>query len=151
MRALLILLISTLIFSCNNQSFELKNENDLLKSENDSLKKMLTELDGKYIFDDIKVRVIPSDKNTNKIGSEFNGEFVIVSYNKETEVNFSTEKDKSTGEFTDTKPLKRELGGFPFKLTLTNPENDIYFTFNTNGIYGKNLDGIIIADKKKAE
>ena len=151
MRILLILLISTFFLSCNNQSGELKSENEILKKENDSLQKLLTKLNDKYIFDNIKVRVIPPKNNTNKIGSEFKGEFVIVGYNKETVVNFSTEKDKKTGDFIDTKSLKRDFGGFPFNLTLKKLENDIYFKFDVNAIYGRDFGGIIIADKIKAE
>ena len=151
MRILLILLISTLIIGCNNQSGELKRENKILKRENDSLQKLLSNLNDKYIFDDIRVRVIPSENNTNKIGSEFKGEFVIVGYNKETVVNFSTEKDKNTGDFTDTKSLKRDFGGFPFNLTLKKTENDIYFKFDVNAVYGRDFGGTIIADKIKTE
>lgn len=151
MRILLFLLISILVLSCNNQSGELEKENNNLKKANDSLQKLLTNLNDKYIFDDIKVRVIPSENNTNKIGSEFKGEFVIVGYNKETVVNFSTEKNKNTGDFIDTKSLKRDFGGFPFNLTLKKPENDIYFKFDVNAIYGRDFGGIIIADKIKTE
>tara|TARA_R110000868_G_scaffold410605_1_gene699224 strand:+ start:748 stop:1203 length:456 start_codon:yes stop_codon:yes gene_type:complete len=151
MRILLILLISIFFLSCNNQSGELKSENEILKKENDSLQKLLTKLNNKYIFDDIKVRVIPSENNTKKIGSEFNGEFVIVGYNKETVVNFSTEKDNNTEDFIDTKSLKRDFGGFPFNLTLKKAENDIYFKFDVNAIHGRDFGGIIIADKIKTE
>ncbi|WMI68248.1 hypothetical protein [Mangrovimonas sp. YM274] len=151
MRKLIIFLISTSILSCNNQTTEIKNQNTLLKKENDSLKALLSKLEDKYVFDDIKVRVIPNEENTNRIGSDFNGEFVIIAYNNETEVNFSTEKENALNGFKDSESLKKDFGGFPFKLPLEKPENDIYFTFKTNGIYGKNHDGMIISDRKNAK
>lgn len=147
MRILIIILVSTFILSCNSQKRNLKKENVILNKKNDSLLKILNNLKSKYIFDDIKVRIIPNQNNLNKINSEFKGEFVIVGYNKETVVNFSTKKNESTGVLFEAKELKRDYGGYPFNLILKKTENDIYFKFDINGFYGKDFRGITIKDK----
>jgi len=152
MKKLIIIFIAAITISCNNQVEIYKEEIVDLKKRNDSLQTILTELNRKYIFDDIKVRVIPSEENTNKMGSDYNGEFVIVGYNKSTVVNFGTGMDSNNGDFVNQKKLERDFGGFPFNLTLNETENRIYFKFYLNGEYGnKSFDGFVFADNKKVK
>ncbi len=151
MRKILLLLILTFL-SCNQKNDELKNEISLLKRKNDSLKNIIDTLNTKFIFDDIKNRFIASEKNTNKLGTEYEGEFVIVGYNRNDKVEFTTKLGKNGIDFEKPETLKRKFGGFQFKTKLENKENPIFIRVKTHNKYGRNyfLDGMTFADKKKA-
>ena len=148
-----IILLSSLIFlSCNQKNDELHSEISILKRKNDSLKSIIDTLNTKFIFDGIKNRFIASEKNTNKLGTEYHGEFVIVAYNRNDKVKFTTKVAKNEYDFINPETLKRDFGGFPFKMKLENKENLIYVRVKTNNKYGRNyyLDRMTFVDKKLA-
>ena len=65
----LVLLLSIVFISCNKNIEKLNSEIDSLKQKNDSLLKITSALEDKYIFDEARIKVIPSEKNSNKLGS----------------------------------------------------------------------------------
>lgn len=147
-----ILLLSLIFLSCSQKNDKLYNEISILKRKNDSLKSIIDTLNTKFIFDDIKNRFITSEKNTNKLGTEYEGEFVIVAYNRNDKVEFTTKLDKNGIDFQKPETLKRKFGGFQFKMKLENKENPIFIRVKTQNKYGRNyyLDNVTFADKKKA-
>ena len=147
----IILLLLTFIFlSCNSKIDNSEIKIIELQKRNDSLKSIIDTLNSKFIFDDIKVRFIASEKNINKLNSDYSGEFVIVAYNREDKIKFATELEVNKVDFKNTEFLKRDFGGYPFKLKLKNKENDIFVQIVSGNKYGKNhtFDGITFADKK---
>jgi hypothetical protein len=148
----LILLFALTILSCNQKNNEQNVEISILKRKNDSLKSIINTLNTKFIFDNIKHRFIASEKNSDKLGSEYEGEFVIVGYNRNDKVEFTTKLGKNGIDFEKPETLKRKFGGFQFKTRLNNQENYIFIRVKTNNKYGRNyyLDGVTFADKKKA-
>lgn len=143
------LLLPIIFFSCKTDNNDLSLEIKKLKLVNDSLRKITDNLKDKFIFDEVGVKIIPSDKNTNKIGSYYEGNFVLIAYNKKDKIHFSTKLD-STDENKLIAPeiLKRNYDGYYFKVKLNEKENNIHFNVKMNSKIGKNLDGIIISDKK---
>ena len=98
-----------------------------LQKTNDSLKTILDTLKTKYIFDKVFVRQIPSETNTNKIGSVYKGEFFFVAYNDEDAVLFSDIRDDFSNP--DTLQIKRRtLGSYDFETIL---KDTTYFSFRT--------------------
>lgn len=147
-----ILFLSLIFLSCGQQNDELHNEISNLKRKNDSLKSIIDTLNTKFIFDDVKTRFISSENNTNALGTEFEGEFVIVAYNRNDTVEFTTTLDKNGIGFQDPETLKRKFGGFQFKMALENKENPIFIRIKTQNKYGRNyfLDNVTFSDKRKA-
>lgn len=143
------LLLPIIFFSCKTDNNDLSLEIKKLKLVNDSLRKITDNLKDKFIFDEVGVKIIPSDKNTNKIGSYYEGNFVLIAYNKKDKIHFSTKLD-STDENKLIAPeiLKRNYDGYYFKVKLNEKENNIHFNVKMDSKIGKNLDGIIISDKK---
>jgi hypothetical protein len=150
-RALLILIIS--FVSCNNRNNDSNLKISKLERKNDSLKSVIDTLNSKYIFDDIKVRFISNEKNSNKLNSDYSGEFVIVAYNRKDKIKFATEQEENKADLKNPEILKRDFGGYPFKLELKNQENDIFVQIVSGNKYGKNhgFDGITFADIKKVK
>lgn len=149
MKKILLFLIFTLV-SCNSQNNDSELQISRLQRKNDSLKSIIDTLNSKFIFDDIKVRFIANEKNSNKLNSEYEGEFVIVAYNRNDQIKFATELEENKVDFKNPKILKRDFGSYPFKLNLKNQENDVFVEIISGNKYGKNnvFDGITFADKK---
>lgn len=147
----IILLLSVTFISCGKNSDELNSEILKLKQTNDSLLNITNSLKDKYIFDEAKIKVIPSEKNINKVGSDYEGTFVITAYNKSDNVLFSTELNESNGlELVNPQSLNRDYDGYRFKFKMNKKENDIHFSLKSSSKIGKNFDGIVISDKKNA-
>lgn len=145
----LILLLAVTFISCGKNSEDLNSQIDKLKRTNDSLLKITNGLKDKYIFDEAKVKVIPSEKNSNKLGSDYEGTFVVTAYNKSDIVLFSNELNESNGlELVNPKSLHRDYEGYHFKFKLNQKENDIHFSLKSSSKIGRNFDGIIISDRK---
>jgi hypothetical protein len=145
------LLLLTIVFlSCNSKIDNSEIKIVELQKRNDSLKSIIDTLNSKFIFDDIKVRFIANENNNNKLNSDYNGEFVIVAYNHKDKIKFATELEANKADFKNPEILKRDFGGYPFKLKLKNQENDIFVQIVSGNKYGKNytFDGITFADKK---
>lgn len=122
-----------LLISCTKENTNV-TEMQKLKLENDSLKAILK---NKFVFDDVKVRMIPSAKNTNEIGSIHDGEFVIIAYNKADSIEFSTQmNDKDV--FINPQNLKRHFGGYKYSFPLTSKETEINFHIKTKSKIGFN-------------
>lgn len=84
----LVLLLSIVFISCDKNIEKLNSEIESLKQKNDSLLKITNALDDKFVFDEARIKVVPSEKNSNKLGSKYEGTFVIEAYNKSDEVLF---------------------------------------------------------------
>jgi len=145
-----LLLLSFVILSCNSVNNESELKIVKLQKKNDSLKSIIDTLNSKFIFDDIKVRFIASEKNSNKLNSDYISEFVIVAYNRKDKIKFATELEPNKVDSKNPETLKRHFGGYPFKLKLKNQENDIFMEIVSGKEYGKNhvFNGITFADKK---
>ena len=151
MKKIILFIFSLTAISCNRNNEELNSEINQLKKINDSLINITNSLKDKFVFDEAIVKIIPSEKNTNKIGSEYNGDFVVIGYNKNAQVEFSTKLDRKNGiEFINPEILKRDSDGYHFKMRLTEKENDIHFRVNLKSKFGRNFDGLTISDKKIA-
>jgi hypothetical protein len=151
MKRIILVILTLMLFSCNNNNEELNLEISRLKKANDSLSKITNSLKDKFVFDEARVKIIPSENNTNKIGSEYNGVFVVVAYNKNDNVEFSTEFDKGNGfDLANPEILKRDFDGYHFKMKLKEKENDIHFRVNIKSKIGRNFNGLTISDKKIA-
>lgn len=142
-----VILFFFILIGCNN-SDKLAFENISLKKENDSLKEILKT---KFIFDDVKIRIIPSENNTNRIGSEYVGEYVLAAYNKLDIVEFTTEL-KPNGAFVNPKSLTRKFGGYLFETKLSKKQNYLHCKIKTNSKIGLNyvLNSGVFSDLKKA-
>ncbi len=148
----LVLLISIVFISCDKNVEKLNSEIAMLKQTNDSLRKITSGLKDKFIFDKARIKVIPSEKNSNKLGSYYEGTFVIAAYNKFDEVMFSNELDNSNGlELINPQSLVKDDVGYRFKFKLKQKENAIHFCIKSSSSIGKSFDGVIISDKKKAD
>ena len=144
--------MSIVFISCDKNVEKLNSEIATLKRTNDSLREITSQLKGKFIFDEAKIKVIPSEKNSNKLGSNYEGTFVITAYNKSDEVLFSNELDDSNGlELINPQLLIKDDIGYRFKFKLNQKENGIHFLIKSSSSIGKTFDGIIISDKKKAD
>ena len=146
-----VLLVAITFFSsCNDNSEQLRNQVKKLEATNDSLLNITNSLKDKFVFDQARVKIVPSEKNSNKIGSEYVGTFVVIAYNERDEILFSTEMDKSNFELKNPIKLKRGFDGYEFKMNLKQKVNDIHFKVNLKNRLGRGFDGIIISDKKIA-
>lgn len=150
MKNILLLILTFAIISCNSEQNDSKLKLTNLQRENDSLKSIIDTLNSKYIFDNIKVRFIADEKNSNKLNSEYNGEFVIVAYSREDKIEFATELEENKVDFKNPETLKLDFGGYPFKMKLKNQENDVFAKIISDNKYGKthSFNGIIFSDKK---
>lgn len=150
MKKILFLILTFAIVSCNSEQKDSELKLTKLQRENDSLKSIIDTLNSKYIFDNIKVRFIGDEKNSNKLNSEYNGEFVIVAYSSEDKIQFATELEENKVDFKNPETLKVDFGGYPFKMRLKNKENDVFAKIVSDNKYGKtySFNGIIFADKK---
>ena len=144
--------MSIIFISCDKKIEKLNSEIATLKRTNDSLREITSQLKDKFIFDKTKIKIIPSEKNSNKLGSNYEGTFVIIAYNKSDEVLFSNELDRSNGfELINPQLLVKDDGGYRFKFKLNQKENNIHFSIKSSNSIGKSFDGIIISDKKRAD
>lgn len=150
MKKIIFLVLTFAIISCNSEQKVSKLKLTKLQRENDSLKSIIDTLNSKYIFDNIKVRFIADEKNSNKLNSEYKGEFVIVAYSREDKIEFATELEENKVDFKNPETLKLDFGGYPFKMKLKNQENDVFVKIVSNNKYGKthSFNGITFADKK---
>ena len=146
-----LVIIFLTFFSCNNINNTEKPllEIEHLKAENDSLKSILSELNTKYVFDNITFREIPSMKNTLTLNSDYETELVIVGYNyiKDSIMQFSETQynNKNFNSYT----LSYINGGITIKTKLDKPDNWIRFEINSENkfgqaIYSKGMDNIKI-------
>ena len=142
----LLLLLSIVFISCDKNIEKLNSEIDFLKQKNDSLLKITSALEDKFIFDEARIKVVPSEKNSNKLDSNYEGTFVIEAYNKSDEVLFSNNLDDSN-ELINPQSLKNDDGRYSFRFKLTQKENRVYFLIKSSNSIGKSFDGIIISDK----
>lgn len=142
----LVLLLSIVFISCDKNIEKLNSEIESLKQKNDSLLKITNALEDKFVFDEARIKVVPSEKNSNKLGSKYEGTFVIEAYNKSDEVLFSNNLDDSN-ELVNPQALKNDDGVYPFEFKLTPKENRVYFIIKNSNSIGKSFDGIIISDK----
>ena len=69
MKKILFLILTFAIISCNSEQNDSELKLTNLQRENDSLKSIIDTLNTKYIFDNIKVRFIADEKNSNKLNS----------------------------------------------------------------------------------
>ena len=129
-------------FACNEQT-QVTHELESLRQENDSLKQIVNSLNDKYIFDKVYARIIPSEDNTNEIGSEYQGEFVFVGYNENDRVIFSP---NLRGENSDT--LTPAYAGYKFSRTIVPDNNYLQFKIKADREIGKSLDGITVTDNR---
>ncbi len=149
MKRILYGFLLVVIVSCKDNNLEKKVLT--LQKTNDSLKTILDTLKTKYIFDNVFVRQIPSESNTNKIGSTYEGEFFFVAYNDEDAVLFSGIKNDFSK--ADTLRIKRRtLGIYDFETIL---KDTTYFSFkpiikNPTALQFQNLgyQGTVIVDRK---
>ena len=111
------LLVLVLFMSCEKNTEKLNSENESLKRANDSLLDITNQLKNKFIFDQASIRLIPSEKNSNKLGSFYEGTFVIIAYNKSDKVLFS-EKLSDTNSI-DLNSLKSGI----YFLKITSDKN----------------------------
>ena len=144
-----LLMLLIVIISCKDNNLEKKVVT--LQKTNDSLKTILDTLKTKYIFDNVFVRQIPSEFNSNKVGSKYKGEFFFVAYNDEDAVLFTETRDDFSN--ADTLRIKRRtLGSYDFETIL---KDTTYFTFrpiikNTTAVQFQNrgYQGLTITDRK---
>lgn len=150
MKKILILILISVIVSCNSDQNDSNLKLIKLQKENDSLKSIIDTLNSKYIFDNIKVRFVGSEKNENKLNSEYNGEFVIIAYSKEDKIEFATELEQNQVDFKNSETLKRDFGGYPFKFKMKNKENEIYARIVSENKLGKDhsFGGVMFVDLK---
>ena len=141
----LVLLLSIVCISCDKNIEKLNSEMDSLKQKNDSLLKITSALEDKFVFDEARIKVVASEKNSNKLGSNYEGTFVIEAYNKSDEVLFSNNLDDSN-ELINPQSLKIDGGVYPFEFKLTQKDNRVYFIIKSSNSIGKSFDGIIISD-----
>ncbi|MDQ5930041.1 MAG: hypothetical protein QG594_1824 [Bacteroidota bacterium] len=146
----IILLLPIIFLSCNNNTDKMNKEIGKLRNINDSLLAITSGLKDKYIFDEARIKIIPSEKNTNKLGSDYEGTFVVIAYNKTDEVFFSKKLDSVNGlQLMSPETLKKDFEGYHFNFKLNEKENDIHFTIKSSNNFGRNFNGMIISDKKK--
>ncbi|WP_264558484.1 hypothetical protein [Flavobacterium sp. N2270] len=151
MKKIIIISLSFIIMSCNENT-ELSKRATELQKTNDSLMTVLNTLKTKYIFDHVFVRHIPAENKELKIGQKYTGEFFFVAYNDEDKVLFSQEKNPS---FYDTLEVKRKTNAaYVYESTVRKDTNNYVFKpiINNktalefkNSIYGS---GNLIADKR---
>ena len=139
-----------ILFSCTRDTDKLQAELENLKVERDSLLDITESLKNKFVFDQARVKIVASEKNTNKLGTEYNGNFVLFAFNEDDEILFSTELDTSNFNLKNPVKLKRGFDGYSFTMKLKENSNDIHFKVNLKNKLGQNLDGITISDKKTA-
>ena len=140
-KTLYLTFIIGLIMSCNNSS--IKKELDTLKRENDSLKNILEEINNKYVFDSIAFRDIYSNKNTNKLNSDFEIELLVVGYNHKESFFTKYDSINSKGELINAIPLKQSNGGFKYRTKLKRKLNPINIQMNINSKFGKTKSGML--------
>jgi len=142
MKIFFLLLIPLLFFSCRNENIsELNKQNENLKNQinklnrsNDSLRNIIF---NKYIFDTTEVRIIPSRSNYKKSDSIFEGEFVVIGYNK----NDYAKLRKSRIDPIDS--IINENGGYKFSINRTlNDTMVVYFNLDSK-YYSRNLDYVM--------
>ncbi|WP_300022621.1 hypothetical protein [uncultured Maribacter sp.] len=137
-KSITILIIALCLWNCSDsQKAEvLSNHIQILTSENDSLKAIINEVNEKYVFDSIGVRIIPSYKNVPKLNSINRNEIVFIGYNANgnSRVMFNGQ-DKTDTKFIDT--LKMENGAFILERKLTKDYNSFNGKVETENKYGK--------------
>ena len=131
-----------------------KNEISTLKKENDSLKKILTEIDKKFVFDKVIVRDIPSYKNTGKMNSTMNGEFVFVGYNDDDDSNIiivdSISYNPKKLNNPDTLIINKN-GGYSYSIKLDSRITRMKGAIELKNNYGKELTQILTKSIKAKE
>ncbi|MBF7090082.1 hypothetical protein IUY40_00805 [Flavobacterium sp. ALJ2] len=152
MKKIILFLLIITLFSCNKKTEALSQEIKTLRHMNDSLTKITNSLKDKYIFDEVRVKVVPSEKNNYKLNSTYEGTFLIIAYNESDSVYFSTKMDSTNGlNLLNPKLLKRDFEGYHFNFKMKELENNIHFNIKMNNKIGKNLDGLMISDKKNVQ
>jgi len=144
-KLIIIVLLTILISSCTdiNQMENSLAKIENLKKENDSLKKIVADIETKYVFDSISFREIYSKDNKYERNAEFNVELLVVGYNpnKSYFVKFDSLVD---GKKINPDTLKQSNGGFKYKTTLTEKENNIRIDMNVENDYGQKKMGTLL-------
>ncbi len=137
-KQILILLVGFCLLSCSdeNKIEKLTEKIQLLQNENDSLKTIVSEINEKYIFDNVAVRTIPSYKNTDKLNSESVNEIVFIGYNDNGNSRIMFDNPEKTDlKYSDT--LKMENGAFILERKLTKEKNFFSGKVETQNKFGK--------------
>lgn len=156
MRKIYLIILLFVILSCDNKT-ELQTQINLLKTQNDSLKLELKKYEGKYVFDDVKVKHYPINGSHIKKGTKYCGEFVFVPNVKENIVLFGTKRDNSKQGYEIKNPitLKTEngdFGAYRFEIDIESDTTNLIFKpliKNKLSLKHQNAgyNGIVITDK----
>lgn len=136
MRESIIIILFTLIFSScidKKQPENVITEIDRLRIENDSLKKIISEINGKYVFDSISVRQVIDSDNSYKLNSLYKTKLYFIGYNK----NDNTYMAVMDSIRNDT--LELNENGYPYSKVLQKKENIILIELNAENKFGKNF------------
>ncbi len=141
MKKIIVIIILIVISSCNTNSLVKKNEK--LKIENDSLKKLLSEVNGKYVFDSISFRDIYYPNNTYKKNSEFGVELLVVGYNSNNSFFIKYDSIDLQGNLINPDTLKQKNGGFKLETKLENQKTPIKVKMEIQNKFGKSKHGTL--------
>jgi hypothetical protein len=141
-KLLTIIIFPVIFFSCQNYNSTEKLVAEIkdLQERNDSLAIIVNSIKDKYIFDSLTFRQIPDYRNTNKMNSVFQTEFVFVGYNANGKTSViigdSTSLDNGMKIYKgDT--LASEKGGFKYEIKLTQDRTSFGGILKTQNDYGK--------------
>ena len=113
MRKLILLIFVILVSSCkSDKNTQAEKEIALLKKENDSLKNIIK---NKYLFDHIGFRLIPSAATSEYNDKKFEGDFVIVGYNRNDLV-IKGDFDDQKWRIKNSDTLKARNGNYNFSV-----------------------------------
>ncbi len=141
MKAIIVLFFITILSCSSNEQSPSKEIIDL-KKQNDSLIKDKKENDGKFVFDSITFREIPSFKNTHSLNSNYELELLVVGYSSKS--NYFVKYDTIVnGKMINADTLKERNGGFKLKLNLDKKENPIWIDMNVKNKFGKSKKGTL--------
>jgi hypothetical protein len=128
MRKLHILLIILTFYSCDKNIIT-KEKFQLLQEENDSLKGIIKDYKDKYVYDFVLLRQAPKQNNSFKKGSNYKGELMFVTTNKEDYILFGTEIKNTDigGEILNPDTLKISNGVYSFETKLKSDTTKVYF------------------------
>ncbi len=137
---LLGLLITTLT-SCINKEKVLSDQVISLEKKNDSLTSLLSEFEGKYIFDSISLRTIPSYKNTFKPNSIYEMDLIVSAYSK---TDYFIKYDTIiNNQKINADTLKYDNGIYRFNTELSKDKNYISIEVKVGNEYGKSKKGTV--------
>lgn len=137
MKKLFLLFVSLGILTSISCGSEKYNDYDQVKKERDSLRNIVRSLEGKYIFDEVKVITNAKAENTFLPGSNYELEIYFVAFNKNS---FFVEYD-SLNKIDTIYP--DSYGIMNFSKKLKEGKNKIEGFLTTNNKFGETTQGIL--------